>query len=45
LDDVLAGGDDVYCYFNNDFFGHAVGDARYLRTQIGSKPAADRSNV
>ncbi len=45
LDEVLAGGRDVYCYFNNDYYGHAVGDAQHLRTQIGSRPAIDRSNV
>ena len=45
LDEVLAGGRDVYCFVNNDYFGHAVADAQYLRTQIGSRPAVDRSNV
>jgi uncharacterized protein YecE (DUF72 family) len=45
LDEVLAAGRDVYCYFNNDYFGHAVRDAQYLRTQIGSMSAASQPNV
>lgn len=30
-----AGGHDVYAYFNNDGYGHAVRDARALRGAIG----------
>jgi uncharacterized protein YecE (DUF72 family) len=29
-----AGGCDVYAYFNNDFDGHAVADARWLRDRV-----------
>ena len=31
LNDVLDSGRDVYCYFNNDWEGHAVADAGWLR--------------
>jgi uncharacterized protein YecE (DUF72 family) len=31
LGDVLDAGNDVYCYFNNDYDGHAVTDAKWLR--------------
>ncbi|MET0909452.1 MAG: DUF72 domain-containing protein [Ilumatobacteraceae bacterium] len=31
---VLAGGGDVYAYFNNDYEGHAVPDAQWLRAAI-----------
>jgi uncharacterized protein YecE (DUF72 family) len=31
LESVLADGADVYAYFNNDWFGHAVRDAQLLR--------------
>ena len=34
LDDVLAAGRDVYAYFNNDWFGHAVRDATRLRNLL-----------
>jgi uncharacterized protein YecE (DUF72 family) len=34
LEPVLAAGNDVYCYFNNDFAGHAVADARCLRSLL-----------
>lgn len=30
----LAAGHDVYCYFNNDYHGHAVEDARRLRSLL-----------
>jgi len=30
----LAAGHDVYCYFNNDYHGHAVADARLLRDAV-----------
>lgn len=36
--DVLARGRDVYAYFNNDWFGHAVHDATYLRSALGLAP-------
>ena len=32
----LAAGHDVYAYFNNDFHGHAVEDARWLRDRLQS---------
>ena len=32
---ILDGGDDVYAYFNNDWEGHAVADATWLRERIG----------
>jgi uncharacterized protein YecE (DUF72 family) len=32
----LDEGTDVYAYFNNDFEGHAVEDARWLRRRLGS---------
>jgi uncharacterized protein YecE (DUF72 family) len=43
--DRLAGwqdeGCDVYAYFNNDFHGHAVHDARWLADRLGaSTPTA-----
>jgi uncharacterized protein YecE (DUF72 family) len=31
IDHVLDAGRDVYAYFNNDWFGHAVHDASHLR--------------
>ena len=34
LTDVLEGGGDVYAYFNNDYDGHAVADAQWLRHAI-----------
>ena len=41
--DRLAGwldeGCDVYAYFNNDWHGHAVEDARWLRDRLGAAPA------
>jgi uncharacterized protein YecE (DUF72 family) len=42
LADVLEAGHDVYAYFNNDWHGHAVADARILRTALaeaGVNPA------
>ncbi|MGD9701334.1 MAG: DUF72 domain-containing protein [Acidimicrobiia bacterium] len=32
---LLADGHDVYGYFNNDFEGHAVMDATWLRDEVG----------
>lgn len=32
---VLAGGDDVYAYFNNDWNAEAVADATWLRDRLG----------
>ena len=29
------GGRDVWCYFNNDMFAHAIDDALTLRAMIG----------
>ena len=31
FEELLTAGRDVYAYFNNDWFGHAVGDATHLR--------------
>lgn len=39
LADELAAGHDVYCYFNNDYHGHAVDDARKLRSLLGAASA------
>jgi uncharacterized protein YecE (DUF72 family) len=36
----LASGRDVYAYFNNDFEGHAVTDATWLRAHLASAAAA-----
>jgi uncharacterized protein YecE (DUF72 family) len=40
LGSVLDAGHDVYGYFNNDWFGHAVTDAQYLRDALQVRPAA-----
>jgi uncharacterized protein YecE (DUF72 family) len=40
LTEVLEQGGDVYCYFNNDYEGHAVADARWLAERLGDIPAA-----
>jgi uncharacterized protein YecE (DUF72 family) len=38
----LDEGSDVYAYFNNDYDGHAVADAEWLRTALGAPgPARD----
>jgi uncharacterized protein YecE (DUF72 family) len=34
---VLDQGNDVYCYFNNDYDGHAVTDAQWLRDAIAAE--------
>jgi len=34
----LAGGHDVYAYFNNDDSGYAVDDARCLADRLGHRP-------
>ena len=34
LNEVLESGRDVYCYFNNDWEGHAVADASWLRRAL-----------
>jgi uncharacterized protein YecE (DUF72 family) len=39
----LDAGRDVYCYFNNDYFGHAVDDAKWLRSALCS--VADRTAI
>jgi uncharacterized protein YecE (DUF72 family) len=36
---VLENGGDVYCYFNNDYEGHAVADATWLAARLGAVPA------
>jgi uncharacterized protein YecE (DUF72 family) len=38
----LDEGCDVYAYFNNDYDGHAVADAEWLRTALGA-PAPVRT--
>jgi uncharacterized protein YecE (DUF72 family) len=40
LAEVLSSGADVYCYFNNDFHGHAVRDAMLLRADLTERLAA-----
>ncbi len=40
---VLDAGHDVYAYFNNDWFGHAVGDATRLRQSLTAGPAPPRA--
>ena len=37
LGDVLDRGNDVYCYFNNDWHGAAVVDATWLRDALGNR--------
>jgi uncharacterized protein YecE (DUF72 family) len=34
LANELDHGHDVYCYFNNDYHGHAVTDAQWLRSEL-----------
>ena len=34
LDHELEAGHDVFCYFTNDYDGHAVTDAQWLRAAI-----------
>ena len=36
MDEQLAAGRDVYAYFNNDWYGHAVTDAQWLRDRLRS---------
>jgi uncharacterized protein YecE (DUF72 family) len=36
LEEWLAAGVDVYAYFNNDFEGNAVADARWLRDRLAA---------
>jgi uncharacterized protein YecE (DUF72 family) len=42
LDAWLAEGVDVYAYFNNDFEGHAVADARWLGNRLSGTPSGLR---
>ena len=35
MEQWLRGGCDVYAYFNNDWYGHAVTDAQWLRERLG----------
>ena len=44
LSGQLDAGHDVYCYFNNDYDGHAVTDALWLRTALGPE-ATERRRV
>jgi uncharacterized protein YecE (DUF72 family) len=34
---LLDDGVDVYAYFNNDWYGHAVNDALVLRDQLSGR--------
>jgi uncharacterized protein YecE (DUF72 family) len=36
----LDEGTDVYAYFNNDYHGHAVRDALWLRAALADRPTA-----
>ena len=40
IDKWLGGGRSVYAYFNNDYEGHAVANARMLQKMVASKSAA-----
>ncbi len=42
LGQVLDDGHDVYAYFNNDWFGHAVDDAKRLRQALTNEPPSAR---
>jgi uncharacterized protein YecE (DUF72 family) len=44
LEQELTAGHDVYCYFNNDYFGHAVADAQHLRMEIDSAHCVERES-
>jgi uncharacterized protein YecE (DUF72 family) len=39
--EFLAEGRDVYAYFNNDAYGHAITNARELRNLVGADGPAD----
>ena len=43
LGEVLDGGGDVYAYFNNDWYGHAVRDARWLADRLRARVTPPRS--
>jgi uncharacterized protein YecE (DUF72 family) len=38
MDQWLESGADVYAYFNNDYAGHAVADARWMRDRLEHGP-------
>ena len=38
MSEVMEQGGDVYCYFNNDYEGHAVVDATWLASRLGDAP-------
>ena len=42
LTEWLEAGVDAYAYFNNDFDGHAVADAEWLRSRVDAAHAASR---
>ena len=42
LNEWLEAGVDAYAYFNNDFDGHAVADAEWLRSRVDAAHAASR---
>ncbi|MEO8694607.1 MAG: DUF72 domain-containing protein [Acidimicrobiales bacterium] len=41
LSDWLTQGHDVYAYFNNDYEGHAVADALWLRKRLERAATAE----
>jgi uncharacterized protein YecE (DUF72 family) len=41
----LDAGCDVYAYFNNDWHGHAVEDARWLAQRLGQAPAPSHGRI
>jgi uncharacterized protein YecE (DUF72 family) len=43
LNETLEAGHDVYCYFNNDYDGHAITDAHWLRAALRESAARSRS--
>ncbi|MEY2521891.1 MAG: hypothetical protein QOJ66_456 [Ilumatobacteraceae bacterium] len=43
LEHELDAGHDVYCYFNNDYDGHAVTDARWLHAALAPAATETRS--
>ncbi len=45
LGPLLEHGADVYAYFNNDYDGHAVSDASWLRNHLGTAAMSDSVRV
>jgi uncharacterized protein YecE (DUF72 family) len=42
LGELADEGKDVYCYFNNDYHGHAVVDAEWLARRLGAPSPSSR---